>query len=155
MQDAGHSLERNHIREALPLNTALDLCYASKLTTVLLVGPVGAVWDAVTLRVNLADAGGGAALKVSIAVQDWKKRWRESVCLQRKCTLYWWQMVFDFSNKMSCFQQDITCWQRCRQLIKGCGPGFWWKIYAWPCQRSWHSGNIPGVLVDQAGIRVA
>lgn len=43
-----------------------------KLTAVLLVGPVGAVWDAVTLWVDLLDAGGGTTLEVSGAVDRWK-----------------------------------------------------------------------------------
>lgn len=42
------------------------------LTAVLFVSLVGAVWDSVTLWVDLADAGSSAALEVSTAIQHWK-----------------------------------------------------------------------------------
>lgn len=47
-------------------------CRAESLTAVGLVGLVGAVLDAVTLRVDLGDAGGGVALEVSTAVGRWE-----------------------------------------------------------------------------------
>lgn len=46
--------------------------YGLKLTAVLLVGTVGAVWDAITLWVDLLDAGGGTTLEVFGAVYRWK-----------------------------------------------------------------------------------
>lgn len=45
--------------------------FTYKLTTVHLVSLVGAVWDAVTLWVDLADAGGGATLEVPSAIEGW------------------------------------------------------------------------------------
>lgn len=55
------------------------------LTAVCLVGLVGAVRDAVTLWVDLGDAGGGAALEVSAAVRQWKTWRRHEAAVGSSC----------------------------------------------------------------------
>lgn len=66
--------ERRSLRPGEPSDkfkqtqNVLDLTDGN-LTAVCLVGLVGAVRDAVTLWVDLGDAGGGAALEVSAAVR--------------------------------------------------------------------------------------
>lgn len=51
-----------------PFSSAHVPLYTSSLTAVLFVGLVGAVRDAITLWIDLADTGGGATLEVSTAV---------------------------------------------------------------------------------------
>lgn len=59
-----------------------------------------------------------------------------------------------FPNGMDIFP-FITRWCWCRPHVHGSGPGHWWMVKSSSCHSNWHSGNMGGVFMDQAGICVA
>lgn len=85
MPQSGAKKKKNQPSDELAQTQKRAELAGGSLTAVGLVGLVGTVLDAVTLRVDLGDAGGGAALEVSTAVGRWKVWRRQRAAGGQKC----------------------------------------------------------------------